>query len=571
MTERRAPIKVDSVKVNPVKVDPGRRKRLEVDVERLVKGLFQGERVPLFDRGEIRREEIEAFARGDDVFDACFRFVRAMDDAWQARHPGQSLWVSKAARAGTQATRPAPNESASTEPAPTEPKTMMAEPNPMESVPDSEPQAAPTPPSAPVPGPEPEPPIQPPSQPAARQTPKQPPGQQQPAHATFFLPNAKVGVAYAAAIEGQDIKGEPVEIRDLRLPDELGLTFDAQTSEIRGTPRTAGDHRLAVSWGRVAGTSYSGDCLLIVNPDPKSLWKIIEPPTDALYPKPHTDCQRIESASGVQLIAASRRGRSHEHQGSFRDDDAFIQADIGAGWQVLMVADGAGSAKFSREGSRLACTAMAETLADALAGDQGAQLAGEVAAWSADARTATQSLGTAFHYLFHQAATSAVQAIAHEAERQGARARDYATTLLAAVAKPQDDGLFLTSFWMGDGAIAVYGPTGKLRLMGKPDSGEFAGQTRFLDNAALTDSGFAKRIGIGYFQEIGAVLLMTDGVSDPRFETDNGLEDPTRWDALWRELSPILESEAPERGLLDWLGFFSPGHHDDRSIAILRA
>jgi hypothetical protein len=122
---------------------------------------------------------------------------------------------------------------------------------------------------------------------------------------------------------------------------------------------------------------------------------------------------------------------------------------------------------------------------------------------------------------------------------------------------------------MGDGAIAAYGPRGKVRLMGTPDGGEFAGQTRFLDRAALADAGFAKRIGIGRYSELNALLLMTDGVSDPRFETDAGLADPELWDKLWDELLPLVKLENPDEALVDWLHFFTPGHHDDRTIAIL--
>lgn len=36
--------------------------------------------------------------------------------------------------------------------------------------------------------------------------------------------------------------------------------------------------------------------------------------------KDHTD-QRLISTEKFDLIAASRRGRSHEHAGTFRDDD----------------------------------------------------------------------------------------------------------------------------------------------------------------------------------------------------------------------------------------------------------
>jgi hypothetical protein len=122
---------------------------------------------------------------------------------------------------------------------------------------------------------------------------------------------------------------------------------------------------------------------------------------------------------------------------------------------------------------------------------------------------------------------------------------------------------------MGDGAIAAYGPRGKIRLMGTPDGGEFAGQTRFLDGNVLKDQDFGNRVKIGKWQDISAVLLMTDGVSDPYFETDNGLADPARWDVLWDEIQPLLNDTAPDAKLLDWLHFFKPGHHDDRTIALL--
>jgi hypothetical protein len=140
---------------------------------------------------------------------------------------------------------------------------------------------------------------------------------------------------------------------------------------------------------------------------------------------------------------------------------------------------------------------------------------------------------------------------------------------LAAAVRRTEAGTFLSTFWMGDGAIAAYGPSGKVRLMGVPDSGEYAGQTRFLDRAALVDQGFSKRVQIGFWADITAILLMTDGISDPRFETDNGLVDPSKWDALWNEILPYLSGSNPEQNLLSWLDFLTPGHHDDRTIALL--
>lgn len=70
-----------------------------------------------------------------------------------------------------------------------------------------------------------------------------------------------------------------------------------------------------------------------------------------------------------------------------------------------------------------------------------------------------------------------------------------------------------------------------------------------------------------------ALMLMTDGISDPFFETDANLAKKEMWDKLWFNLSKEVEftddNEQSQYQLLNWLDFWSPGNHDDRTIAIL--
>jgi hypothetical protein len=386
--------------------------------------------------------------------------------------------------------------------------------------------------------------------------------------AVFHLPNAKAGLPYSGVLDGKDPTGKPVSIVDVKFPEGIGLQFEAASNTVSGIPTVSGDHKIAIKWSPDGRATHSAEYVFVVNPDPKSLWKKIDPPNDDPYFKESTDSKRLVCPR-YSLLAASRRGRSHEHAGTFRDDDFFIHHDPKSEWSVMIVADGAGSAKSSRWGSKLAVKAFGEHVLGQLQGDFGGRMTGALAGWGANPQATAKTLGTEFHYLFHKAGTLAVQAIESEAQTKGVPVKEYSTTLLAVATRYDGSDIFLATFWMGDGAIAAYGPRGKVRLMGTPDGGEFAGQTRFLDRNALADQSFAKRIGIGRYPDLTAVLLMTDGVSDPRFETDNGLANAALWDALWDEIKLMVEAPDADKKLVEWLDFFSPGHHDDRTIAVL--
>jgi len=389
-----------------------------------------------------------------------------------------------------------------------------------------------------------------------------------PVKINFHIPNAKAGQPFAGRLDGKDAIGRALKILGVKIAPEVGLTFDLARSELRGVPVIAGEHKISIRWTAGDGVTQTAECVLIVNPDPKSLWKNTDPPGDDPYFKANVD-SAIVTGGDFRVVAASRRGRSHEHVGSPRDDDFFIRTDPASGWSVLIVADGAGSAKNSRWGSKLAVKAVGDHVYSMITTDFGSEMSRALGSWSTDMAAASKAMYTPFYLLFQDASKRAVQAIENEAQAKGALPKDYSTTLLVAVTKREGNETFLATFWMGDGAIAAYGPRGKVRLMGTPDGGEFAGQTRFLDSAALKDPNFGKRVGLGRFAGLKGVILMTDGVSDPRFETDNGLADASKWDSLWDEVEPCLNAAEPDIALIEWLHFFTPGHHDDRTISIL--
>lgn len=396
---------------------------------------------------------------------------------------------------------------------------------------------------------------------------------QAPAEPTFGIANAKVGTEFRAAIEVRGLAAEAVEILDPRLPD--GLHFDAETSEIHGRPAAAGEFEIYFFWclrERPANKSR-GVCPLIVNPDPQSLWKEHEPPADAPFPKPNTDARQLE-AGEHWAIAASRRGRSHAHHGSFRDDDFFVGRSSEHDFTVILVGDGAGRAKLSRRGSELTVREAGSYLVSRLAGETGERLAAAAASGKPDEEAAA-GLRRELTMLFVTAAGMALTAVEAEVasareDDPAVRSGDFATTLLAALCRPSPGGLFVATFWVGDGAIAAFvpGDDQSLWLLGRPDSGEFAGQTRFLDAKVLAGEDVAQRVSFAWLPAESCLLVMSDGVSDPRFPSEKSLSEPQFWHALWSDLEPAIQAEDPEAALLSWLDFPSPGHHDDRTLAL---
>lgn len=387
-----------------------------------------------------------------------------------------------------------------------------------------------------------------------------------PPRAKIIIPNARAGERFSSPVAIVLDEGQQATVRDVVFPRNIGLTFDKEHKLLTVTPTENGDIELSVLWSCASHDECETKQLFIVNPDPRSLWKVVEPPADASYPKSHLDAAGLVRGD-IRIAAASRRGRSHEHAGSFRDDDFYINHCQETGWSVMLVADGAGSAVNSREGSRIAVQTAGDYLFNQLSGLKGVHLKQHITAWEGSDQQAT--IKAMLHH-FKQAATLAVNSIQNEAICAEQPVKSYSTTLLATVALRTDKELFAAAFWLGDGAIGAYSPSGKVRILGNPDSGEYAGQTRFLDQSIIADPSFSGRISVGKWNDVSHLILMTDGVSDPLFETDNGLRSDEKWTRLLDELIPVLTdaSIAPER-LGDWLNFFSTGNHDDRTIAVL--
>lgn len=401
------------------------------------------------------------------------------------------------------------------------------------------------------------------------------------------IPNGTVGKEYEIAFA---IPQELVDDYWIEGLEETGLKYNVaedNTCQIDGTPGNAGTFEIMLSYkykGWMEGKPIlSRKFTVAINPDPRTLWKDIPTPEDIEYYQPDRDHTyvKVEARDGVpqkDIVAASQRGRSHAHEGNPRDDHFRVEYLEDSGWYIMAVADGAGSAKYSRKGSWLACDTVVEHC-KAFFNDSTKKHDFEEYIETYNGKPAEdyrKLLGDYIYDLIGKAAFDAYKVIEKEANDKNVPMKNYATTLLLAVCKKFDFGWFVASFWVGDGAMCIYDKDRQyFKLLGTPDEGEYAGQTRFLTMPEIfRDSvSFYGRLKFAIEQDFTALMLMTDGVSDPMFETDANLNKLEKWDALWENITGEVEltddNTESQYQLLKWLDFWSQGNHDDRTIAIL--
>ena len=395
------------------------------------------------------------------------------------------------------------------------------------------------------------------------------------------IPNAKVNKPYHFDFNKEALGLHEIGDYEWQIPAETGITFE--NGAITGVPQQQGEFILTLLFRlrtSPADKTFSEKKIrLIINPDPKSLWKDLPSDEADQYWQPDADATGIPFGDR-KLIIASKRGRSHAHEGKFRDDSFSSSFDEASGWGIIAVADGAGSAKYSRRGSVLACNSVTDSFKALLTGDKMQALETAIAAYLDTQSEASQKVISAqFTEQLGKIAYAAQQKIKQEAQDQKAELRDYSTTLIFALVKKYSKGYVISSFWVGDGGIGIYNDA-EVTLLGVPDSGEFAGQTRFLTMQEIfADGAYVNRIRFKVVPDFRALVLMTDGITDPKFQTDANLRNIAIWQELWADLNGKNEDGckvnfegAPEKAkeeLMNWLDFWSPGNHDDRTIAIL--
>lgn len=277
-------------------------------------------------------------------------------------------------------------------------------------------------------------------------------------------------------------------------------------------------------------------------------------PPDATHEPIEATGTRARSATW-SLLLASRRGRLHAHRGEHRED-AGAMLTFAGGW-CAAVADGAGSASWSRLGSAIATHAVTHALRESL-------LHG-----SAPASALSDALD--------QAASAADAAMRRFASSCGLALRDLRTTLLVVVSH----GGQLASMQVGDGAMAMLVDNQPLLMPHAGDSGEFSGEvTHFLPDDGAVERLRASRL-VHAPRAWSSIIIASDGVDDPWYpfarhaptlvaQLRDGVRDDNALAAGVTQSmrGPVLGANDPVHALMEWLAFEKRGENDDRTLFV---
>jgi Protein phosphatase 2C len=324
-------------------------------------------------------------------------------------------------------------------------------------------------------------------------------------------------------------QGKPAASSSERL--EPGSPREDSGAHHRGGPLFFGSQAETARWSP-AGVERSAAPAI-------AQWEVREPPAELEDHREHEVCEEKETPGGWWLIGASVRGKLHAHEATFRED-SFALGSV-PGWNLVAVADGAGSHSLSRVGSELAVRAAIEEMRRLLGagGEPGLALV-EPAMQSA--------LGASWRRL------------RAEAEDRKRPFEDFGTTLLLLAHHIETGWLGVAQ--VGDGLLAAQLESGELRLLGSPQTGEYSGQTSFLTNHREAD--LAKRAEAVLLEQPPRLfLVMTDGVADDLYPPEQKLP------GLIKPLPEVFAQADHPRTLLSLISYDLAGSFDDRTLVVV--
>jgi serine/threonine protein phosphatase PrpC len=416
---------------------------------------------------------------------------------------------------------------------------------------------------------------------------------------SFSVPNGHENLSYIHVLDNNSLDGiQTIELQGL---EDFGLLFEKTTLTISGTPNKSGDFKVKILF-KVMGESevskpHEKTISLIINADPKSLWSDIPSNKDALFWKEdnHSDSAQIGEH---RIIVSSKRGRSHQNVGSFRDDDFAFKHFAKTGWTVVAVSDGAGGSELSRRGSKIACEEIINYFENVLSLKELASFEERLNEFvktkdeSMIANLQNQAKKSLYKAALHvhtkleeeSKTISSIGFVSNNRKKVKHDIEYFHSTLIFTAYKKTKMGYIFLSFGVGDCPIGVVSLNQKsVKLLNTLDVGEFGGGTRFITQRNIfgpkASIPIESRFTFDVISDFSHLFLMTDGIYDPKFVVEANLEKFDNWKLFIEDLEGNNEDNAQvdfnaelkqtEEQLSSWMDFWSKGNHDDRTLAII--
>lgn len=396
--------------------------------------------------------------------------------------------------------------------------------------------------------------------------------------------NATVGKPYEAKFDLNKFNRQDITSFQLEGLEQAGLSYDENTGQITGVPTQSGDIKFILKFkveGQPEDAAFNEKIItLIINPDPKSLWKNIDSDKNDPYWK-EDNVTVLAPLNDRHILVSSKRGRSHANVGSFREDD-FAFTDLANGWSIVVAADGAGSAKLSRKGSVIACNSVVDYFREQSSVESMIAFDELLQQHASNTGEDTQKKLNRFVYNnLGKAAFQVHKQLEAFANQEGVTLKDLSSTLIFTLFKKYDIGYALLSFGVGDCPIAVLNKdVSEVTLMNWLDVGEFGGGTRFITMPEVFQSEkFATRFGFKLLDDFSYLIMMSDGIYDPKFVVEANLPNIQKWQEFLADLNGKNEDKVKvelsadnqniEAQFSKWMDFWSAGNHDDRTLAIV--
>ena len=373
------------------------------------------------------------------------------------------------------------------------------------------------------------------------------------------IPNANAKTDYSFKFDISKLFPN-IKIKDIRNIENLGLSFDHETLILYGKPLLATQTELDIIFYNEKDETQNEEIKnihFVVNADPKDLWKNIPSSKDIKYWKEDDDMY-ADNFLDKKLVIASKRGRSHAHEGTTRDDHFFTQK-LFDNWEIIAVADGAGSAKFDNK----------EILTN---------LTSLISEFYSENKQEIEVKSKIINILYKKV-VELHNDLKYFTDKEAISLKDLNTTLIFILMKKFEFGYIILSFGVGDCPICIINQDiSQVNLLNKLDVGEYGGGTRFITMPEIFANEISQRFGIHKFEDFSKLFLMTDGIYDPKFIVESKLEDIESWQHFLADLNGENEDKTKvdftndtevKFQLLKWMDFWSKGNHDDRTLAII--